>query len=74
MARSVGVFTCVGIDPAAQRFLLLKSRMYCRPVFVPMAEGLIECASVGVTSSDYALFPFSKVARPVYPLDSETTH
>ena len=70
----VGVFTCVGIDPSAQRFLLLKSRMYCRPVFGPMAEGLIECASVGVTSSDYALFPFSKVARPVYPLDSETTH
>lgn len=65
----VGVFTCVGVDPAAQRFLLLKSRMYCRPVFGPIAQALVECASVGVTSSDYALFPFSKVVRPVHPLD-----
>lgn len=66
----VGVFTCVGLEPAAQRFLLLKSRMYCRPVFGPMSEGIVECASVGVTSSNYALFPFAKVRRPVFPLDS----
>lgn len=66
----VGVFTCVGLDPATYKFLLLKSRMYCRPVFVPMSAGLVECASVGVTSSDYALFPFSRLSRPVFPLDS----
>jgi microcystin degradation protein MlrC len=65
----VGVFACVGLDPTAQRFLLLKSRMYCRPVFGPLAQALVECDSPGVTSSDYGLFPFSKVRRPVYPLD-----
>ncbi|AKJ69498.1 hypothetical protein PATSB16_38350 [Pandoraea thiooxydans] len=68
----VGVFTSVGIDPARQRFLLLKSRMYCRPVFLPLARGLVECDSAGVTSSDYALFPFARVRRPVYPLDAQT--
>lgn len=65
----LGVFTCVGVDPARKRFLLLKSRMYCRPVFFPLAKGYVECDSTGVTSSNYDLFPFKKVRRPVYPLD-----
>ncbi|MES2877105.1 MAG: M81 family metallopeptidase [Pseudomonadota bacterium] len=66
----LGVFQCVGVDPVRHRFLLLKSRMYCRPVFVPITQGLIECDSPGVTSSDYDLFPFSRVKRPVFPLDA----
>ena len=66
----LGVFSCVGLDPTAYRYLLLKSRMYCRPVFVPLSAGLVECDSPGVTTSDYARFPFTHVHRPVYPLDS----
>ena len=65
----LGVFHCVGIDPTKARYLLLKSRMYCRPVFVPLSAGLVECDSPGVTTSDYSRFVFSKVVRPVYPLD-----
>jgi microcystin degradation protein MlrC len=53
----------------AHRFVLLKSRMYCRPVFGPLAAALVECDGAGVTSSDYSLFPFERVRRPVYPLD-----
>ena len=64
-----GVFDCVGLDPRAHRFLLLKSRMYCRPVFEPLAQALVECDSPGVTSSDYRLFAFSRVKHPVFPLD-----
>ncbi len=69
----LGVFGCVGLDLTRQpgpRFLLLKSRMYCRPVFGPLSAALVECDSVGVTSSDYGLFAFSRVSRPVYPLDA----
>ena len=66
----LGVFSCVGLDPTAYRYLLLKSRMYCRPVFVPLSAGVVECDSAGVTSSDYRLFPFKNVRHPVYPLDS----
>ena len=65
----MGVFDCVGIDPTQFRYLLLKSRMYCRPVFVPLSAGLVECDSPGVTTSDYGRFPFSQVQRPVFPLD-----
>ncbi len=69
----LGVFESVGIDPRRARFLLLKSRMYCRPVFAPIAAGLVECDSRGVTSSDYDLFPYEKINRPVYPLDPDTS-
>lgn len=67
----LGVFSCVAVDPTAHRFVLLKSRMYCRPVFVPLSHALVECDSpTGVTSSNYALFPFKNVRRPVFPLDA----
>jgi microcystin degradation protein MlrC len=66
----LGVFTCVGVDVRAHRYILLKSRMYCRPVFGPLSAGLVECDSAGVTSSDYRYFPFERVRRPVYPLDA----
>ncbi|MEC5409739.1 M81 family metallopeptidase [Paraburkholderia sp. MPAMCS5] len=66
----LGVFESVGIDPRRARFLLLKSRMYCRPVFVPISAALVECDSRGVTSSDYGLFAFRNVRRPVFPLDA----
>ena len=65
----LGVFQCVGLDALAHRFVLLKSRMYCRPVFGPLTHALIECDSPGVSSSDYSLFPFANVKRPVFPLD-----
>ncbi|KVN03225.1 MULTISPECIES: M81 family metallopeptidase [unclassified Burkholderia] len=68
----LGVFESVGVDPRRARFLLLKSRMYCRPVFVPIAAALVECDSRGVTGSDYTLFDFERVERPVFPLDSRT--
>jgi|TARA_B000000460_G_scaffold248245_1_gene225277 microcystin degradation protein MlrC len=65
----LGVFTGLDLDLAGVRFLHLKSRMYCRPVFEPLAAAVVECASSGVTSSDYDLFAFRKLTRPIYPLD-----
>ncbi len=66
-----GVFACAGLDPAASRYLILKSRMYCRPVFEPLARAVIECGSFGVTSSKLDLFAFKRLDRPIYPLDRE---
>ena len=70
----LGVFTSAGVDPARFDYLILKSRMYCRPSFVPIAGGLVECDSRGVTSSDYGLFRFERVRRPIYPLDADATY
>ncbi|MEI7970668.1 MAG: M81 family metallopeptidase [Betaproteobacteria bacterium] len=63
------VFTSVGIDPARKRFLLLKSRMYFRPVFLPIAKGMVFCDAPGVGTSDWTAFEYRKLRRPIYPLD-----
>ena len=65
----LGVFTSVGIDPSTKKYLLLKSRMYFRPVFLPIAKHSVYCAGVGVGSSDWTMFNYEKIRRPIYPLD-----
>ena len=64
-----GVFESVGIRPEKQRYLLLKSRMYYRPVFLPIAKGAVLCDGVGVASSDWKQFKYRKIRRPIYPRD-----
>lgn len=66
----LGVFGSVGIDPTRHRYLLLKSRMYFRPVFLPIAKGLVYCDAPGVASSDWTQFDYRKLRRPIYPLDA----
>jgi microcystin degradation protein MlrC len=67
------LFLDLGIDPAAQKFLLIKSRMHCIPVFMPLAKGLVHCDSDrgGPTSSLISLFPITRMRRPLYPLDRD---
>lgn len=65
----LGVFESLAQDPRQARFLLLKSRMYCRPVFVPLSAGLVECDSPGATSADWTMFPFKNRSRPLFPLE-----
>ena len=64
-----GVYESVGIDPTCLRYLLLKSRMYFRPVFLPIAKGMVYCDAPGVSSSDWTEFDYAKLRRPIYPLD-----
>lgn len=45
--------------------------VFTGPVFEPLSRAVIECASRGLTSSDYTLFPFRHVQRPIYPLDND---
>jgi len=68
----LGIFSLIGIDATQHRFVLLKSRMYCRPVFVPISKALVECDGGGVTGADHTRFPYKKLQRPVYPFDTDT--
>jgi microcystin degradation protein MlrC len=62
-------FLSLGIDPAAKRYVMLKSRIHWRAGFGEIARGVVECAGVGVCTSDYNELSFEKVRRPVFPLD-----
>lgn len=60
----------IGLEPTQARYLILKSRMAYRAAFLPIARAVIECDGEGVTSSDYGLFPYRRLVRPVHPLDA----
>jgi microcystin degradation protein MlrC len=57
----------LGIDPLQKRYVMLKSRIHWRAGLGAMA--VVECAGVGVCTSDYSQLQFNKVRRPIYPLD-----
>jgi microcystin degradation protein MlrC len=67
-----GLFTHAGVDPAHKRYVLIKSRQHFRAGFGPLARHVVLVAGPGVCSSDYSLFPFKHLARPIYPLDAHT--
>ena len=64
-----GCFHSVGIDPRARRYLMLKSRIHYRVGFRDLVKTVVECAGLGVCTSDYSELTFEKVRRPIYPLD-----
>jgi microcystin degradation protein MlrC len=59
----------LGIDPSQKRYVMLKSRIHWRAGFGKLAKAVVECAGVGVCTSDYGQLQFNKVRRPIYPLD-----
>ena len=59
----------LGIDPLQKRYVMLKSRIHWRAGLGPMAKAVVDCAGVGVCTSDYGELKFEKVRRPIYPLD-----
>ncbi len=65
----LGVFRHAGIEPTERKYLVVKSRQHFRAAFEPIARHIVEVAGPGVCSSDYDLFPFEKLRRPIYPLD-----
>ncbi len=68
-----GCFTSLGIDPSRRRFLMLKSRIHYRVGFKPIARAIVECAGLGVCTSDYGEVTFERVRRPIFPLDRINT-
>ncbi len=68
-----GCFTSLGIDPRTRRYLMLKSRIHYRVGFKPIAHAIVECAGLGVCTSDYSEIRFENVRRPIYPLDGVNT-
>ncbi len=59
----------LGIDPMQKRYVMLKSRIHWRAGLGKLASAVVDCAGVGVCTSDYGQLNFQKVRRPIYPLD-----
>ncbi len=59
----------LGIDPMQKRYVMLKSRIHWRAGLGALAKAVVECAGMGVCTSDYGELTFKNVRRPIYPLD-----
>jgi microcystin degradation protein MlrC len=69
----VNTLLSLGIDPMQKRYVMLKSRIHWRAGMAHLAKAVVECAGVGVCTSDYGQHQFKQLRRPIYPLDPEVT-
>jgi len=58
-----------GIEPATLRFLVVKSMQHFRAAFEPIAGKVIVCDSGALATPQAHLRPYTRVHRPVWPLD-----
>lgn len=61
-----------GIEPARLRFLVVKSMQHFRAAFEPVAGKVIVCDTGALATPQAHLRPYTRVRRPVWPLDRET--
>jgi microcystin degradation protein MlrC len=66
-------FEMLGLDVAAARVVVVKSRGHFRAGFAPLfpPERIIEVDAPGLTSPVLSRFKFQHLPRPVYPLDPQ---
>src|SRR5690606_32507684 len=62
----LGVFESLGQDPREARFLILKSRMYCRPDYVPISPDLVQFLRPRAALANRRLVPYTRRASPRY--------
>jgi microcystin degradation protein MlrC len=62
----------LGIEPTAKRHVAIKSRIHWRADLGKLAGAIVECAGLGVCTSNYDEITFRNVRRPIYPLDPDT--
>jgi microcystin degradation protein MlrC len=63
------LFRALGIDPAAARVLLIKSRGHFRASFEPLASAIIEVDAPGAANPNLERYHYRRVDRPLWPLD-----
>ncbi len=66
------VFLSQGIDPARCRVLVVKSIQHFRAAFAPIAGDIVVVDSGALCSPDARRFNYTKLRRPVWPLDNVT--
>jgi microcystin degradation protein MlrC len=59
----------LGIVPERQKILVVKSGVSHRPAYAPVARRTIEADTPGITAADPRHFTYTRVRRPIWPLD-----
>lgn len=62
-------FTDLGIDPGAQKALVVKSTQHFREQFEPIAREILYCETPGALSLDLDPARYRNLDRPIWPVD-----
>ncbi len=68
-ATDLGQFTSLGIDPTRYTTVAVKSMQHFRAAFAPIAREIVLVDTGALCSEIYTPELFTKVRRPVWPLD-----
>ena len=71
-ALGLELFRNVGIEPTERKMLVVKSTNHFMAAFGPIAKKVIYIDADGPIPRDYRKIPYTKIQRPVWPLDGET--
>jgi microcystin degradation protein MlrC len=71
-ALGLELFSNLGIDPRSKKLLVVKSTNHFMAAFGPIAKKVIYVDSDGPLSRDYRRIPYTRVNRPIWPLDENT--
>lgn len=63
------VFLLHGLDVNRYKFIGLKSANHFRAAFRPIAHRIIRVDTPGLVAADIHSFEYSRVTRPIWPLD-----
>jgi microcystin degradation protein MlrC len=70
-AFDTAVFRSQGIEPTEKKIVVVKSSVHFRGAFSPIATRIIEVDSPGLIPIDLTRFEYSRLQRPIWPLDAE---
>lgn len=68
-AFSLGQLTSLGLKPESAKMIVVKAAVAYKAAYVPIAAGIIEVDTPGVTAVNPARFDYKRVPRPIFPLD-----
>ena len=71
-ALGLELFTNLGIDPRQKKLVVVKSTNHFMAAFGPIARKVLYVDSDAPLTRDYRKIPFTRVRRPIWPLDEKT--
>ncbi|MBN9517208.1 M81 family metallopeptidase [bacterium] len=66
---SLGQLTSLGIDPRAASAIVVKAAVAYKAAYAPVAGEVIEVDTPGLTAINPARFTYTRIRRPMYPLE-----
>ena len=70
-ATGLELFTNLGIDPTQKKIVVVKSTNHFMAAYGPIAKKVVYVESSGPLRRDHRKVPYTKVERPIWPLDQD---